>query len=151
MGKAAVTGYRGATQSRLWSHRGNGGGMSAQEIGRNTGNPSGGCVTQPDAREGQAGPYGVSERSIVPLRPANAGGGKGPQFKANVRSSREPGDWRESNTSTKGSEAAGDVACQSEESARLSVLCAVRQAVSSRRPGLRLRVLPGQPGSPGSR
>src|SRR5262249_52746015 len=118
MGKAAVTGFRGATQSRLWSHRGNGGGMSAQEIGRNTGSPSGGCVTQPDAREGQAGPYGVSERSIVPLRPANAGGGKGPQFKANVRSSREPGDWRESNTSTKGSEAAGDVACQSEGNAR---------------------------------
>jgi RNA-directed DNA polymerase len=50
-------------------------------------------VTQPDAREGQAGLPGVSERPIVPLKPANTGGGKGPQFKVNVRSgeSREIG------------------------------------------------------------
>ena len=36
-----------------------------QENERNTGDPSGGRVTQPDAREGQAGPLGESERSIV--------------------------------------------------------------------------------------
>jgi RNA-directed DNA polymerase len=48
-------------------------------------------VTQPDAREGQAGPPGESERSIVPRKPVNAGGGKGPWFKVNVRS----GDSRE--------------------------------------------------------
>ena len=36
---------------------------------------------QPDAREGQAGPGGESERPIVPRKPGNAGGGKGPQFK----------------------------------------------------------------------
>ena len=48
-------------------------------------------MTQPDAREGQAGPPGESERSIVPRKPGNAGGGKGPQFKVNVRS----GDSRE--------------------------------------------------------
>jgi RNA-directed DNA polymerase len=50
-------------------------------------------VSQPDAREGQAGLPGVSERPIVPLKPANTGGGKGPQFKVNVRSgeSREIG------------------------------------------------------------
>jgi RNA-directed DNA polymerase len=50
-------------------------------------------VTQPDAREGQAGLPGVSERPIVPLKPVNAGGGKGPRFKVNVRSgeSREIG------------------------------------------------------------
>ena len=46
---------------------------------------------QPDAREGQAGLPGESERSIVPLKPGNTGGGKGPQFKVNVRS----GDSRE--------------------------------------------------------
>ena len=51
-----------------------------REIGRNTGDPSGGCVSQPDAREGQAGPCGESERSIVPLKPGNSGGGKGPYF-----------------------------------------------------------------------
>jgi RNA-directed DNA polymerase len=39
---------------------------------------------QPEAREGQAGPFGVSERFIVPLKPSNDGGGKGPQFQNNV-------------------------------------------------------------------
>ena len=37
-------------------------------------------MSQPDAREGQAGPFGESERPIVPSRPGNAGGGKGPHF-----------------------------------------------------------------------
>jgi RNA-directed DNA polymerase len=58
-----------------------------KEIGRNTGSPSGGRRdSQLEAREGQAGPSGVSERPIVPTKPGNAGGGKGPQFKDNVRS-----------------------------------------------------------------
>jgi hypothetical protein len=33
---------------------------------------------QPDAREGQAGLFGVAERFVRPLKPGNAGGGKGP-------------------------------------------------------------------------
>ena len=33
---------------------------------------------QPDAREGQAGRCGVAERLVVPRKPGNAGGGKGP-------------------------------------------------------------------------
>jgi RNA-directed DNA polymerase len=52
-------------------------------------------VTQPDAREGQAGLPGESERSIVPSKPGNAGGGKGPQFQVSGRS----GDSRESGVS----------------------------------------------------
>src|ERR1700675_208365 len=48
---------------------------------------------QPDAREGQAGRPGESERFIVPLMPGNAGGGKGPQFKTNAIRSEGPGDW----------------------------------------------------------
>jgi hypothetical protein len=36
---------------------------------------------QPEAREGQAGRPGVAERFVVPRKPGNAGGGKGPQFK----------------------------------------------------------------------
>src|ERR1700682_3033781 len=48
---------------------------------------------QPDAREGQAGRPGVSERFVVPRKPGNAGGGKGPQFKTNARRSEGPGDW----------------------------------------------------------
>ena len=48
---------------------------------------------QPDAREGQAGPCGESERFIVPAKPCNDGGGKGPQFQKNVSGadSRESG------------------------------------------------------------
>ena len=38
----------------------------------------------PDAREGQAGPGRVAERLVVPTKPGNAGGGKGPQFKDNA-------------------------------------------------------------------
>ena len=48
---------------------------------------------QPDAREGQAGPDRVSERPIVPMKPGNSGGGKGPRFRADVgrNESREIG------------------------------------------------------------
>src|SRR6266481_6186458 len=48
---------------------------------------------QPDAREGQAGRPGVAERFVVPLRPGNAGGGKGPLFKTGARRGEGPGDW----------------------------------------------------------
>src|SRR5712671_3714851 len=48
---------------------------------------------QPDAREGQAGRAGVAERFVVPLKPGNAGGGKGPQFKTDAASNEGPGDW----------------------------------------------------------
>lgn len=41
-------------------------------------------MTQPNAREGQVGPAEESEGSIVPSKPGNAGGGKGPWFKVNV-------------------------------------------------------------------
>jgi hypothetical protein len=40
---------------------------------------------QPDAREGQAGPFGVADGFVVPARPGNSGGGKGPEFKEGVR------------------------------------------------------------------
>src|ERR1700694_5838995 len=48
---------------------------------------------QPDAREGRAGRRGESERFVVPMKPGNAGGGKGPQFKTNAIRSEGPGDW----------------------------------------------------------
>ena len=38
------------------------------------------------ARERQAGPSGVAERLAVPMKPGNAGGGKGPQLKGNAGS-----------------------------------------------------------------
>src|SRR6266508_1807830 len=48
---------------------------------------------QPEAREGQAGRPGVAERFVVPRKPGNAGGGKGPQFKTNAIRGEGPGDW----------------------------------------------------------
>src|ERR1039457_6599013 len=48
---------------------------------------------QPEAREGQAGRPGVAERFVLPLKPGNAGGGKGPQFKTDAIRSEGPGDW----------------------------------------------------------
>ena len=33
---------------------------------------------QPEAREGKAGPTGVTERPVVPRKLGNASGGKGP-------------------------------------------------------------------------
>jgi len=45
---------------------------------------AGGRDLRPDAREGQAGPDRVAERPVVPRKPGNAGGGKGPQFKDNA-------------------------------------------------------------------
>ena len=35
----------------------------------------------------------VAERFVVPLKPGNAGGGKGPQFKTDAIRSEGPGDW----------------------------------------------------------
>src|SRR5712672_4573056 len=48
---------------------------------------------QLEAREGQAGRPGVAERFVVLMKPGNAGGGKGPQFKTDAIRSEGPGDW----------------------------------------------------------
>src|SRR6267142_2564720 len=48
---------------------------------------------QPEAREGQAGRSGVAERFVVPMKPGNAGGGKGLQFKTDAIRGEGPGDW----------------------------------------------------------
>src|SRR6516164_7817919 len=92
VGKAAVVADRGAKRSQPRSHRGIGDGMSVQGDRRNTGDPARWMRDQLDAREEQARPPGESERSIVPWKPGNAGGGKGPQFKANVRSGMTAGE-----------------------------------------------------------
>jgi hypothetical protein len=42
--------------------------------------------SQPDSREGPAGPTGVAERPVVVPKPGNAGGAKGPWVKVNVGS-----------------------------------------------------------------
>jgi hypothetical protein len=48
---------------------------------------------QPNAREGKVGRNGVAERFAEPLKPGNAGGGKGPQFKIDAASGEGFGDW----------------------------------------------------------
>src|SRR5271165_5495683 len=60
-------------------HRGNDDGMSVQGDPTQHGKPDRrrGAPPQPDAREGQAGPSRVKERSVVPPKPGNSGGGKG--------------------------------------------------------------------------
>ena len=95
-------------------------------------------------REGQAGPGWKSERFVVPLKPGNAGGGKGPRFQMSVRQveSQEIGD--EPTTSTDGWETSGDAACQSERGADVSLLRPVRQTVPPGRSASRLRALPRQ-------
>jgi RNA-directed DNA polymerase len=45
------------------------------------------------AGDGQTRRPGVAERFVVPLKPGNAGGGKGPQFKTDAVRGEGPGDW----------------------------------------------------------
>src|SRR5439155_23338318 len=91
-GKAAVDGDRRANKLHR-TCRGNGDGMQAKGTGCNTGSPSGGrSKDQLATRERQAGPCGVAERPVVPTRPGNSGGGKGPQLKTDARSNEGHGD-----------------------------------------------------------
>ena len=43
-------------------------------------------------RERQARPCGVAERFVVPMKPGNSGGGKGPQLKTDARSNEGHGE-----------------------------------------------------------
>jgi len=44
---------------------------------------------QPETREGCSGRFGVAERPVVPEKPGNAGGGKGPWFKTDAGRRKE--------------------------------------------------------------
>jgi hypothetical protein len=74
-------------------HRGSGGSMYTRKAHATRETPMRDQEDQPDAREGQAGRTGVAERPVVPLKPGNAGGGKGPQFKTDARRGEGSGDW----------------------------------------------------------
>jgi hypothetical protein len=60
--------------------------MYTRESARNTGSPTT-LVSddRPEAREGRSGRHGVTERLVVPRKPGNAGGGKGPWFRTNAK------------------------------------------------------------------
>jgi hypothetical protein len=69
--------------------------MQAKGTMRNTGSPSGDRgLDQLATRERKAGLTGMAERLVVPAKPGNSGGGKGPQLKGNARSDKGPRDWR---------------------------------------------------------
>src|SRR5215467_16211902 len=86
IGRAAADGTVRANEFHQ-TCRGNGDGMQAKLTSSNTGSPSGDRGRDQLApRERQAGPCGVAERSVVPVKPDNSGGGKGPQLKGNARS-----------------------------------------------------------------
>jgi len=76
--------------------RGSGDGMHVQGDSTQHGKPDTVRVRDPqlDSREGQARLCRVAERPVLPLKPGNAGGGKGPWFKVSARSSESEGDWR---------------------------------------------------------
>jgi hypothetical protein len=101
----------------------------------------GATSAQPDTREGKAGRHRVAERSVVPRKPGNAGGGKGPWFKTSVRRSEEREIGQPSN-SAECSEATDGAPCQSEGRAGLQPSRAVRQAVPRGCAASRLPVLP---------
>ena len=83
------------TSGQVQTCRGIGDGMQAKGTMRNTGSPSGDrSVDQLATRERQAGPTGMAERLVVPMKSVNPGGGKGPQLKGNARSDKGPRDWR---------------------------------------------------------
>src|SRR4051812_135728 len=71
---------------RRWSCRGNDDGTPQEETRATRETPVGGRCRPTRAREGPTWLAGESERSIVPMKPGNAGGGKGPQFKRSVES-----------------------------------------------------------------
>jgi hypothetical protein len=51
-------------------------------------------VDQLATRERKAGPTGMAERLVVPMKLGNSSRGKGPQLKADARSDDRKGDWR---------------------------------------------------------
>ncbi len=70
---------REATDARTGSvHRGNGNGMQARWLGSLGEARADGGDSNVGGKAG--GPVWASERTIVPAKPGNAGGGKGPHF-----------------------------------------------------------------------
>src|SRR6202158_5800845 len=101
------------------------------ENGRNTGDPRR-WVRDPTGRPRGTGRavWGVGEVHST-AEPGQRRGREGTLVQGQRKKWRQPGDWREPNTSNEGWEATGDVACQSQECTHVPLLCAVRQGVSS--------------------
>ena len=78
--------------------RGNGGGTCGRGEWTQHGKPLPvAWHAQPPAREGQVGPFRVAERPVVPGKPGNAGGGKGPRRRARA----SVGRWQVASTAAR--------------------------------------------------
>jgi hypothetical protein len=96
---------------------------------------------QPDSREGRSRRFGVTERPVVPLKPGNAGGGKGPWFRTDAASS-EGQEIGQPINSEECSEAADGVTRESEDRSRVSLLRSVRQDIPRGHPDACLCAVP---------
>ena len=101
----------------------------------NTGSPDGGAHAPTGNPRGPAWAGGVAERLVVPGKPGNAGGGKGPQFERGAARRQGHGDWRKPNSFRKRSETPEGATCESEGVSRLPILFVERQGVASGRNG----------------
>lgn len=87
MGKAGI-GQEASETSTVRVRRGIGDGMLAKGDLWQHGKSHvalGGKAQQPEVRKDQAGLPGMAERPVLPEKPGNAGGGKGPWFKSDAR------------------------------------------------------------------
>ena len=96
----------------------------------NTGSPDGGAHAPTGNPRGPAWAGGVAERLVVPGKPGNAGGGKGPQFERGATRRQGHGDWRKPNSFRKRSETPEGATCESEGVSRLPILFVERQGVA---------------------
>src|SRR3984893_4565148 len=85
-----------------------------------------GKLHEPFERAGGGRAISPTSPNSTPLKPGNACGGKGPQFKTNATSGKGPEIGKPSN-SAECPEAADGVTRESEGRSRLSLLCPVRQ------------------------
>src|ERR1022692_4143293 len=91
MGKTGIEQYASETNA-VRVHRGIDDGMLARGVLWQHGKSRaerGEDAEQPAAREGRAGLPGMAERPVLPTKPGNAGGGKGPWFKGNAGRSKD--------------------------------------------------------------
>ena len=86
--------WRRSDNSNQRFRRGIGVGMYAEgNVGTREAPTARGRGSQLELREEQAGPYGVADRLVLPVKPGNAGGGKEPGFWRVIGRDQESGDW----------------------------------------------------------
>src|SRR5947208_10980577 len=107
-----------------------------------------GKLHEPFERAGGGRAISPTSPDSTPLKPGNAGGGKGPQFKTDARRGEGPEIGQPIN-SEECSETAEGVARESEGRSRLSLLRPVRQDQPRRHPGSCLCRVPLQQGRTG--